>query len=92
MLKKAVSNKVLKTNRVRADTTVVPGDVGYPTDSGLLARGVVRLTALVATLHVLGLATRTKPGTGAARCAGVPTTSGRGCGAGVTWPKKKRWR
>ena len=51
---------MLKTNRLRADTTVVPGDVGYPTDSGLLARGVVRLTALVATLHVLGLATRTK--------------------------------
>ena len=51
---------MLKTNRLRADTTVVPGDVGYPTDSGLLARGVVRLAALVATLHVLGLATRTK--------------------------------
>jgi transposase, IS5 family len=57
---KAVSNKVLKTNRLRADTTVVPGDVGYPTDSGLLARGVAGLTALVATLHVLGLASRTK--------------------------------
>ena len=51
---------MLKTNRLRADTTVVPADVGYPTDSGLLARGVVRLSALVATLHVLGLATRTK--------------------------------
>ena len=60
LLEKAANNKVLKTNRLRADTTVVPGDVGYPTDSGLLARGVVRLASLVATLHVLGLATRTK--------------------------------
>ncbi len=40
-------------------TFVVPGDVGYPTDSGLLARGVIRLVALVAALHGLGLAGRT---------------------------------
>ena len=45
LLAKAAENKVLKTDRVRADTTVVPGDVGYPTDSGLLARGVIRLVA-----------------------------------------------
>ena len=57
---KAANKKVLKTDRVRADTTVVPGDVGYPTDSGLMARGVIRLVALVAVLHGLGLATRTK--------------------------------
>src|SRR5208283_20694 len=56
---KAANNKVLKTERVRADTTVVPGDVGYPTDSGLLARGVIRLVALVAGLHSMGLARRT---------------------------------
>ena len=60
LLEKAAANKVLKTNRLRADTTVVPADVGYPTDSGLLARGVVALVALVATLHALGLARRTK--------------------------------
>ena len=60
LLEKAANNKVLKTNRLRADTTVVPSDLGYPTDSGLLARGVVRLGSLVATLHSLGLATRTK--------------------------------
>jgi IS5 family transposase len=60
LLEKAAGNKVLKADRVRADTTVVPGDVGYPTDSGLLARGVIRLVALVASLHGLGLATRTK--------------------------------
>jgi IS5 family transposase len=60
LLQKAANNKVLKTDQVRADTTVVPGDVGYPTDSGLLARGVIRLVALVAVLHGFGLAGRTK--------------------------------
>jgi IS5 family transposase len=60
LLKKAADNKVLKMDRLRADTTVVPANVGYPTDSGLLARGVARMVALVATLHVLGLASRTK--------------------------------
>jgi IS5 family transposase len=33
LLEKAADNKVLKTDRLRADTTGVPGDVGYPTDS-----------------------------------------------------------
>jgi transposase, IS5 family len=60
LLVKAAENKVLKVDRVRADTTVVPADVGYPTDSGLLARGVIRLVALVAVLHGFGLAARTK--------------------------------
>ncbi len=60
LLVKAAESKVLKVDRVRADTTVVPADVGYPTDSGLLARGVIRLVALVAVLHGYGLAARTK--------------------------------
>ena len=59
LLERALADKVLRTDRIRADTTVVPGDVGYPTDSGLLARGVIRMVALVAVLHALGLATRT---------------------------------
>ncbi|NKE29424.1 transposase, partial [Mycobacterium tuberculosis] len=32
LLAKAASEKLLRTNKVRADTTVVEGDVGYPTD------------------------------------------------------------
>jgi len=60
LLEKAAANKVLKTNRLRADTTVVPADMAYPTDSGLMARGVVRLGALVGKLHGYGLASRTK--------------------------------
>ena len=39
LLAKAAEAKVLRTNRVRADTTVVPANVCYPTDSGLLAKG-----------------------------------------------------
>lgn len=60
LLQKAANDKVLKTDRLRADTTVVPSDVAYPTDSGLMARGVIRLAGLVAVVHGLGLATRTK--------------------------------
>lgn len=60
LLAKAADNKVLRTDRVRADATVIPADVGYPTDSGLLARGVIRMVAVVAALHRLGLASRTK--------------------------------
>ena len=38
LLAKAAEAKVLRTGRVRADTTVVPANVCYPTDSGLLAK------------------------------------------------------
>ncbi len=34
-------------DKVRADTTVVPANVAYPTDSGLLAKGVAKLTKTV---------------------------------------------
>ena len=43
LLAKAQVAKVLKTNKVRADTTVVPANVAYPTDSGLLAKGVAKM-------------------------------------------------
>ena len=39
---KAVQAKLLRTARVRADTTVIPANVAYPTDLGLLARAVER--------------------------------------------------
>ncbi|ORB85555.1 hypothetical protein B1987_19125 [Mycobacterium kansasii] len=37
LLVKAAEAKLLPTNRIRVDTTVVPANVAYPTDSGLLA-------------------------------------------------------
>ena len=40
LLVKAAAAKLLRTDKVRADTTVACVDVGYPTDSGLLAQAV----------------------------------------------------
>jgi transposase, IS5 family len=43
LLAKAVEAKLLRVGRVRADTTVIPANVAYPTDSGLLAKAVGKL-------------------------------------------------
>src|SRR5688500_13914407 len=48
LLVKAGAAKVIKTNQVRADTTVVPANVTYPTDSGLLVRAITLIVTLVA--------------------------------------------
>lgn len=60
LLAKAHAARVIKTDKVRADTTVVEANVAYPTDSGLLAKGVDQMVRLTRKLHSLGLATRTK--------------------------------
>jgi IS5 family transposase len=60
LLAKAHGAKVIKTDKVRADTTVVEANVSYPTDSGLLAKGVAKMAAGVAKLKAMGLAARTK--------------------------------
>ncbi len=39
LLTKAVEAKLVRTNKVRADTTVVEADVGYPTDSEPFGQG-----------------------------------------------------
>jgi transposase, IS5 family len=59
LLVKAAEARVLKTNRVRADTTVVEANVAYPVDSSLLAKGVARLAKLAGRARAQGLATRT---------------------------------
>jgi transposase, IS5 family len=59
LLAKAAAAKVLKTNRLRADTTVVEANVAYPTDSGLLAKGVARMAATIRQVKAAGLATNT---------------------------------
>ena len=59
LLEKAAQNKVLRTDKVRADTTVVEANVTYPTDSGLLVKLIGLLTTLVALVHSAGLASRT---------------------------------
>ncbi len=50
LLAKAASEKLLRTNKVRADTTVVEGDVGYPTDTGLLAKAVGSMARTMARI------------------------------------------
>jgi IS5 family transposase len=60
LLAKAAEAKLLRTSRVRADTTVVPADVAYPTDSGLLAKAVRRIAATGRRVQAAGGAVRTK--------------------------------
>ena len=43
----AVEGKLLRGRRLRVDTTCVEADVRYPTDSGLCAHAVSRLTGAV---------------------------------------------
>jgi IS5 family transposase len=60
LLAKAAEAKLLRTSRLRADTTVVPANVAYPTDSGLLARAVRRIAATGRRIQAAGGATRTR--------------------------------
>jgi IS5 family transposase len=60
LLRKANAAHVVKLDRVRADTTVVAANVAYPTDSGLLSKGVAKLTKTVRAIQALGLARRTR--------------------------------
>jgi IS5 family transposase len=60
LLAKAAEVKVLRTNRVRADTTVVPANVSYPTDSGLLAKAIRRIGTTGQRIHAAGGGVRTK--------------------------------
>jgi IS5 family transposase len=57
---KAAGAKLLRTARVRADTTVISANVAYPTDSGLLAKAVVKLVRAVRRVQAAGGATATK--------------------------------
>lgn len=60
LLAKAAEAKLLRTNRVRADTTVVAGNVCYPTDSGLLAKAIRRISTAGQRIHNAGGAVRTR--------------------------------
>jgi transposase, IS5 family len=59
LLAKAAAAKLLRTDRVRADTTVVEAAVAYPTDSGLLAKAIGTIARTVARIKAAGGATRT---------------------------------
>src|SRR5919204_4878415 len=59
LIAKAVTARLVKTGKVRPDTTVVSADVEYPTDSGLLAHAVTKISRLVGRIKAVGAATRT---------------------------------
>ena len=56
---KAAGQKLLRTAKVRADTTVICANVAYPTDSGLLARAVGKLGRTARRVQAAGGATGT---------------------------------
>jgi len=91
LLRKAMAAHVVKLDRVRADTTVVPANVAYPTDSGLLSKGVAKLTKTVRASRrsawPVGHAFGTAPG----RCVVGPTRSQPGCAGAVETPKRRCW-
>ena len=60
LLAKAAGAELLRTARLRADTTVVPANVAYPTDSGLLARAIRRIAVTGRRIQAAGGATRTR--------------------------------
>lgn len=59
LLAKATEAKVLRTTKLRADTTVVPANVSYPTDSGLLGKAIRRIAATGKRIQGAGGARRT---------------------------------
>jgi transposase, IS5 family len=61
LVAKAAEDHLVKLDKLRADTTVVPANVTYPSDAGLLKKGVSRLAVLTSRLKAMGLATRTEP-------------------------------
>ena len=50
---------MLKTDQVRADTTVIEANVAYPSDSSLLAKYVAKIVRVARKVQGQGLATRT---------------------------------
>jgi IS5 family transposase len=86
LLAKAAGAKLLRTARLRADTTVVPANVSYPTDSGLLARAIRRIAATGRRIQAAGGPGVPGCGIAAARPAGGPTRSPRSCGHGPRRP------
>jgi len=59
LLARAAGEKVVRLDRVRADSTVVAANVRYPSDAGLLAAAIALVVAVVARVHGAGGALRT---------------------------------
>ena len=55
----AVERGLVDVSWLRADTTVVPANIKYPTDSGLLTKAIAKITKLVGRIQTAGAAGRT---------------------------------
>ena len=81
---KAAGQKLLRTARLRADTTVIPANVAYPTDSGPLAKAVGKMARTVRRVQAAVGATRTRARDGRRGGSGRSRTS---CGPGQARPR-----
>ncbi len=61
LLRAALERTLIRSRRLRVDTTVVEADVRGPTDSGLCAHAVRRLRRAATAVKRAGLAARTRP-------------------------------
>src|SRR5215211_3123408 len=83
LLAKAAEAKLLRCTRVRVDTTVVPANVAYPTDAGLLAKAVGRIAATGRRIQAAGGATRTQLRDRSRAAGSGRMRSRRSCGRGL---------
>jgi transposase, IS5 family len=60
LLSKLAQDKLLRSRKLRVDTTVVEADIDYPTDAGLLADAVGKLGGLVRRVKGRGVASQTR--------------------------------
>ena len=86
---KAAGNKLLRTARLRADTTVIPANVAYPTDSGLAAKAVGKLVRTVRRVQAAGGATGTVVADRGGRRPGGCGRSPASCAPGGSCPGRK---
>jgi transposase, IS5 family len=89
LLATAAEHKVLRTHRVRADTTVVAANVCYPTDVGLLAERSASFRPRSGRIRAAGAATRTTTRDRAERPTAASIKSPRRCGRAASRPS--RW-
>jgi IS5 family transposase len=75
LLARAAAEKLLRTDKVRADTTVVEAAVAYPTDSGLLAKAIGTIARTVVRIRPPVAPPVLEPVIGAARRVGAPARS-----------------
>lgn len=56
LIKKAKEEKVIRSRKVRVDTTVVESDIHHPTDANLIAEGVNKLVRVMKKAQSCGIA------------------------------------